>query len=251
MENWTEEQWTELRAVYYGMCARVDHQFGLIMDALREEGMYDDSAVFMFPDHGDWTGDYGLVEKHAICFEDALTRVPFVVKPPSDVPVQPRVSEAMVELIDFPATVEELTGIEMTQPHFGKSLLPVLAGETDELRDAVFCEGGRLESEPWVAQADAPKNLDSDGLYWPKQSLGLEDLVHLGKSTMCRTKTHKLIKRLYESDELYDLEKDPEETYNVIDDPAYTQVLQGLERRMLQFFMETSDVCPAGIDNRE
>ena len=29
LQGWTEERWTELRATYYGMCARVDHQFGL------------------------------------------------------------------------------------------------------------------------------------------------------------------------------------------------------------------------------
>ncbi len=28
LQGWTEERWTELRAVYYGMCARADHQFG-------------------------------------------------------------------------------------------------------------------------------------------------------------------------------------------------------------------------------
>ena len=36
LDTWTEERWTELRATYYGMCARVDHQFGLLMEALRE-----------------------------------------------------------------------------------------------------------------------------------------------------------------------------------------------------------------------
>ena len=63
LQGWSEQRWTELRATYYGMCARVDHQFGQLCEALRECGRYDDAALFLFSDHGDFTGDYGLVEK--------------------------------------------------------------------------------------------------------------------------------------------------------------------------------------------
>jgi len=93
LEGWTEERWTELRAVYYGMCARLDHQFGLLRDTLVETGRWDDSAFFLFSDHGDFTGDYGLVEKTQNTFEDCLSRVPFLVKPPKSARVQPRVSD--------------------------------------------------------------------------------------------------------------------------------------------------------------
>ena len=79
LQGWSEERWTELRATYYGMCARVDHQFGLLCDTMRECGRYDDAAIFLFSDHGDFTGDYGLVEKTQNTFEDCLTRVPLVV----------------------------------------------------------------------------------------------------------------------------------------------------------------------------
>ena len=114
------------------------------MDALRETDLYDDTAVFMFSDHGDFTGDYGLVEKTQNTFEDCLTKVPFIVKPPKETPVGPRVCDSLIELVDFPATVFALAGIEPGYSHFGKTLLPILNGETDQHRDAVFCEGGRL-----------------------------------------------------------------------------------------------------------
>ncbi|MEW5720150.1 MAG: sulfatase-like hydrolase/transferase, partial [Chloroflexota bacterium] len=103
LQDWSEERWNELRATYYGMCARIDHQLGLVMDALRRSGHYDDTAVFVFSDHGDYTGDYGIVEKNQNTFEDCLTRVPFVIKPPASVPVKPRICNALVELIDMPA----------------------------------------------------------------------------------------------------------------------------------------------------
>lgn len=78
------------------------------------------------------------MEKTQNTFEDTLTRVPFVVKPPKHIPIVPRVSDALVELIDFPATVEALLDLKPEHTHFGRSLLPLLAGETDEHRDAVF-----------------------------------------------------------------------------------------------------------------
>src|SRR5688572_13578865 len=123
------------------MCARVDAQFGRVMQALREAGIYDDTAVFFFSDHGDFTGDYGLVEKTQNTFEDCLTRVPLLIKPPAGRSAQPRVSDAMVELIDVPATIYDYCGLEPQYSHFGRSLDGVVAGKTNDHRDAVFCEG--------------------------------------------------------------------------------------------------------------
>jgi arylsulfatase A-like enzyme len=250
LQGWTEERWTELRVTYYGMCARVDHQFGLLMEALRRAGIYDDTAVFMFSDHGDFTGDYGLVEKTQNTFEDCLSRVPFVVKPPVWTPVQPRVSEALVELIDFPATVEALTGVAPQHTHFGRSLLPLLAGETDEHRDAVFCEGGRLHGEVHCMELESAQYQNTDGLYWPRLVWQRQEGPEHTKAVMCRTKEWKYVRRLYESDELYDLRADPGETNNRIDDPSCTGVLAQLKERLLTFYLETADVVPHDTDQR-
>ena len=256
LQEWTEERWTELRATYYGMCSRVDHQFGLILDALKDAGMYDDSAVFLFSDHGDYTGDYGIVEKTQNTFEDCLAKVPFVVKPPASVPVSPRVSDALVELVDFSATVYELTGIEPGYDHFGRSLLPLIAGETQNHRDAAFCEGGRLKGEVQAMERDSSSCGTSGdveyGLYYPRLRLQITDdlgLYHT-KATMCRTKTRKYIRRHYEQDELYDLVNDPAECHNVIADPAYADSLRQLKERMLTWYMETCDVVPRQTDRR-
>jgi arylsulfatase A-like enzyme len=99
--------------------------------------------------------------------------------------------------------------------------------------------------------AAGKEELNPDGLYWPKQSLQTEDLRNLGKSVMLRTRDYKLIKRIYEDDELYDLNEDPEELNNVINDPDYAEDLVQLERRMLQYFLETGDIVPCDRDNRE
>jgi len=251
LQGWTEERWTELRATYYGMCARVDHQFGLLMDALREAGMYDDTAVFFFADHGDFTGDYGLVEKTQNTFEDCLTRVPFIIKPPTKVKAEPRVSEALVELIDFPATVEALTGIAPSHTHFGQSLLPVIAGETDEHRDAVFCEGGRLHGETHCMEIESTSSQNPTGLYWPRMDVQRSEGPQHTKAVMCRTQDFKYVRRLYETDELYDLRDDPDETNNHIDDPSLADILAQLKERLLTFYLETGDVVPHDTDRRQ
>lgn len=251
MQGWTEDRWTELRATYYGMCARLDHQFGLLTEALKQSGWYDDSAVFLFSDHGDYTGDYGIVEKTQNTFEDCLSRVPFVVKPPRGVAVKPRVCDALVELVDFSATVYDLTGIVPGHDHFGKSLLKVLSGEADQHRDAVFCEGGRLIGERQAMELESSRDCDLKGLYYVRLSLQITDEHpwHT-KAAMCRTKTHKYVRRLYEQDELYDLVRDPLEETNRIDDPAYRDVLTQLKERLLRWYMETCDVVPREVDRR-
>lgn len=253
LQGWTEERWTELRAVYYGMCARLDHQFGLLMDTLTETGRLDDSAVFLFSDHGDYTGDYGLVEKTQNTFEDCLSRVPFIVKPPKSVPVRPRVNDALVELVDFTATVYDLLGLDPGYDSFGKSLLPVLAGERDEHRDAAFCEGGRRRGETQAMERESvsAQGVVKTGLYSPRIRLQItDDGPYHTKAAMCRTKTHKYIMRLYEQDELYDLVADPLETTNRIDDPAYAEVRLQLKERLLRWYMETCDVVPRTPDKR-
>jgi arylsulfatase A-like enzyme len=250
LQGWSEERWTELRATYYGMCARVDAQFGLLMEALCQAGLYDDTAVFLFADHGDFTGDYGLVEKTQNTFEDCLTRVPFVIKPPSWVPVQPRVSDALVELIDFPATVEALTDIAPDHTHFGRSLLPLLTGQTDQHRDAVFSEGGRLAGEVHCMELESTAYQTSQGLYWPRLVLQRGEGPEHTKACMCRTQDFKYVRRLYEADELYDLRADPREEHNQIDNPMLAGVLAQLKERLLTFYMETCDVVPHDADRR-
>jgi arylsulfatase A-like enzyme len=248
LAGWTEERWTELRRTYYGMCARVDHQFGLLVQMLKDKGIYDDTAIFVFSDHGDFTGDYGLVEKTQNTFEDVLTRVPFIIKPPKGCAMKPGVRDALVELIDFPATVEAMTGIAPTHDHFGKSLLDLIAGKTTEHRDAVFCEGGRRHGETQAMERGS--NQTPLKQYWPRVGLQCGEGPEHSKAVMCRTRDFKYNRRLYESDELYDLRNDPGETRNLIDDPAHRDTLLTMKERTLQFLFETGDVVPIDEDRR-
>lgn len=255
LSGWSEERWTELRATYYAMCSRVDHQFGLVCDALRERRIYDETAIFFFSDHGEYAGDYGLVEKAQNLFPDCLTRVPLLVRPPSGQACAPRVTDALVELVDFTATVCALSGAELGHHQFGRNLLPLLAGECDAGRAFVCCEGGRRPGEIEVSERESgPRDpvAAASGLYWPRMQLQQsEDPLYHGRAVMLRTATHKYVHRPYERDELYDLVADPTESSNRLDDPALASVLADLRRRLLDWLVETSDVVPRRADRRD
>ena len=255
LAGWTEDRWRELRGTYYGMCARVDHQIGMLVAALKAAGMYDSCALFVFSDHGDFTGDYGLVEKTQNTFQDCLARVPLVVKPPATHSVQPGVREQLVELIDFPATVYDLAGIDCGYWHFGRSLRPLFADDAAVHRDAAFAEGGRLHAEGHASERESSSAGGPLGLYAPRIRMQLAEVGAGGalphtKAAMCRTHDRKYVRRAYETDELYDLARDPGETVNRIDDPDYREDLIALRERMLTWYMETCDVVPMASDQR-
>lgn len=251
LTHWTEDRWNELRATYYGMCARLDRQLEMVVDALRERGLYDDTAIFLFSDHGDFTGDYGLVEKSQNTFADCLVNVPLVFKPPKAYEVQPGVRQALAELVDVSETVFELAGVDPGYDRFGKSLLPLLSGAFDEFRDAVFCEGGRRLGETQAMELESPAAHDVDNLYYPRLQLQKSDEKPWhGKAVMCRTRAEKYVYRLYERDEFYDLVNDPGETHNEIDNPAYRERILELRERTLRWLFETADVVPRKTDAR-
>jgi len=179
-----------------------------------------------------------------------LTRVPLLIKPPASIPLKPGIRDALVELIDVPATIEAVTGIAPQHSHFGRSLLPLLTAESEQGRDAVFCEGGRLHGETQAMEVERISSQNPQGLYWPRLSLQRSEGPEHGKATMCRTKDFKYVRRLYESDELYDLRSDPLDLQNRIDDPSLAPVLALLKDRMLTFYQETCDVVPHQADSR-
>lgn len=245
LHKWSEERFNELRATYLAMVSRFDHQFGLIVDKLKETNQYDNSNIIMFSDHGDYTGDYNITEKVQNCFEDPISNVPLIIKPAKSLKVKPRISKALVELLDIPSTIADMAGIKLDYTQFGKSLLDAIAG-SETHKDAVFCEGGRIHGE--VQAMEAGHGPESP--YWPRLSTqGSEGPEHT-KACMIRMGDFKYTMRLYEKDELYNLKDDPMELNNLIDDESYSDVCRDMKERLLYHYMETSDFVPNRRDRR-
>lgn len=250
LEGWSEDRFDELRATYLGMCARVDDQLGSLVAALKAKGIYGNTAIIVLSDHGDYTGDYNLVEKVQNSFEDCLTRVPFILKLPDGMRMRAGVSDELVELVDLFPTVMELAGLEAGHTQFGRSLVGCIGGRDHDSREAVFCEGGFRKGEEHCKEMGPAGKLVPEGLYYPRQFLQASDRMYNGKAVMCRTAGFKYVRRLYERDELYDLRADPSELRNLIDDPAYRTVLSDMKERLLTHFLDTGDAVPFDKDAR-
>lgn len=245
LDNWDEDRFTELRATYLAMVSRFDHQFGMIVDKLKETNQYDDTSIFVYSDHGDYTGDYSICEKVQNCFENPISNIPLVIKPAKQFEVKPRISKALVELVDLPATIAKMGGFELSYTQFGKPLLDTLAGNEFH-KDAVFCEGGRIHGEEQCME----KGHGPESPYYPRLSTQSSEGPEHTKATMIRMGNIKYTMRLYEKDELYDLDKDPMELNNLIDDKNYQETVWKMKERLLQYFMETGDFVPMGRDKR-
>jgi arylsulfatase A-like enzyme len=232
--------WAEIRATYQGMVSRVDDQLGRVLAGLEEAGVRDRTASFFFTDHGEYLGDYGLIEKWSAGQHDCLLRNPLVVDIPGG--VEGQVCSGMAELVDLLPTVLELADIEPSHSHSGRSLVPALTGgETG--RETAFSEGGfTLSEKHLLEQAGYPYDL--------KAKLQNDDPVSVGRVFTIRTKTHTYVRRLYEDDELYDRQADPGELENLSGRPENAELEAELRTRLLDLIMETGDVIPWKGDGR-
>ncbi|MDE2799803.1 MAG: sulfatase-like hydrolase/transferase [Gemmatimonadota bacterium] len=241
----------KLNAAYLGMISFTDWLLGELMAVMEEKGLFENTVLIVSSDHGDWAGDYGLVEKWPSDYSDTLTRVPLLVKAPGNKAGQ--VVEGPVEMFDLMPSVLELAGLSTTHTHFARSFVPQLHGEAEDKNRLVFAEGGYETQEPHVFEGRWNlwnKNPEQDSIYLPKGKLQQEIPESVCRTTMIRSLNHKLIRRTAGQDELYDLENDPRELKNLIDDPGMQETKSDLESAMLDWYMRTSDTVPVGGDPR-
>lgn len=236
----------KIRAVYLGMIAYVDHMLGRLMDALEETKLADETALFFFSDHGEWAGDYGLVEKWHAGLDDCLTHIPMIVRAPGC--VKGHVVREPIECFDIMPTTLELAGVECRHTHYARSMMPQLRGAAGDPDRAAFAEGGYDLNEPHCFEgnrnlpSDIPQN--PDAIYYPKGLQQQERPESSARCVMIRTATHKLIRRPTGVSELYDLAADPLELRNLYGRPAHEAVQRTLESRLLDWYVHTSDAVP-------
>lgn len=251
MEDYSEEQWSEMRAVYYGQCSMVDEMFGQIISALKMAGEYDNSAIFVLSDHGDFAGDYNLPEKAQNTFENCLTKVPFLVKPPKWEKVDPGISDGVVELVDFYATVLDYAHVSATHDHFGISLRPMIEDRAKIVRKYAFSEGGRLFYEEQCDEfhANGMSETQKTNEYWARMMAQCNDLAH-EKGTMITDGKYKYIERLSGRNEFYNLLEDPKELHNLYEQEKESLVVLEMKKEMLKWYQATCDIVPREYDSR-
>lgn len=189
------------RQEYYAIITHMDAQIGRILDALEATGQADNTYIFFTADHGLAVGRHGLMGKQNMF--DHSVRVPLMVAGP-DIPENRKI-DARVYLQDVMATSLELT--ETKKPDYVQfeSLLPLIHGETDKGRDAIY--GAYLQGQRMVTYGD-----------------------------------HKLI--LYPSISkaiLYNIANDPQELHDLADQKQHQATVSKLFARLLELQKETGD----------
>jgi arylsulfatase A-like enzyme len=240
LDRLSPEDWAEIARTYYAMVSRVDDGLGRVVDALERSGHADRTVTCFFTDHGEYLGDFGLIEKWPSGVDEVLVRNPLIVHDPRGAC---GVADAFVELVDLTATLEDLAGLEPGL-HFGRSARPLLERPDAAHRDEAFSEGGFLvQEEPWLESGD-------EGAYRHKQQLQHEHPELVGRAIAVRTHDWCYVERLYEGPELYDRRTDRAETTNLAGRPEHAEVERALRDRIFRWLFETSDIVPARRDPR-
>ena len=212
--NMTEEEllrWKYQRyAKDYLRCVKsVDDGVGRVLDYLDESGLADNTIVIYSSDQGWYLGEHGWFDKRWM-YEESL-KTPLLVRWPGHVKAG-TTNDAIVSNLDFPETFLDVAGVEVPKDMQGKSLVPLLEGET-------------------------PRDWRTSFYYHYYENPGGHNVArHYGVTDG----QHKLIHfyalegKTIDDWELFDLKNDPNEMNNVFDNPQYAttqlKMMNELER---------------------
>ncbi|NQU39840.1 MAG: sulfatase-like hydrolase/transferase [Lentisphaerae bacterium] len=168
---------------------------GRVLDTLEEKGLREDTLVIYCSDHGELLYQHGICEKHTM-FEAAIS-IPLILSLPGRI-AEGISSDALVENIDILPTAMNIVGIGVPEWVNGVDLSPTFEG--GDVKEHVFCEYHHT----------------------------------LDATRMLRTKRYKFIYTEDDINELYDMEHDPEEKYNLTFYPQYKEIAAQMEAKVLE-----------------
>ncbi|NQU55158.1 MAG: sulfatase [Bacteroidetes bacterium] len=181
---------------YLACVKSVDDNIGRVLAYLEEKGLAENTIVVYTSDQGFYLGDHGWFDKRFI-YEESL-RMPFLVRYPNKIPAG-TVNNDIVTNVDFAPTLLEAAGIEVPEAVQGRGFFANMQGNTP---------------------ADWPESMYYHYYEFPYWH-------HVQPHYGLRNDRYKLAHFYYNIDvwEFYDLEKDPSELNNAIDEPAYKDII--------------------------
>ncbi len=206
--DFDEGTWRQILALHFAQMTFLDAELGRLFDALDEMGLAGNTVVLFGTDHGDMSGSHGgFIDKGSYMYEE-IYHVPQMVRWPG-VTEPGSVCREFVTNMDLAATALAAAGVHIPDVYQARSLLPLCQGDASDWPDDVVCEyhGHR----------------------------------YLFSQRMVRWDVYKYVFNAPSFDELYDLEADPHEMTNLIDDPAYADVAREGRERLLRRIDEHED----------
>ncbi len=179
---------------YLASIAYIDHEIGLIINALKNYGIQDQTLIVLTSDHGESLIEHGIYFGHHGLYDETI-HVPLVLKYPT---FPKKRVKGFIQHSDLVPTTLDFLGMEYDD-FDGKSALPLIYGKTSQLHSAVYAE------EAYYERKRAIRTRDYKYIY----ALSKKGAI----CQACRC-IHGGIK------ELYDLNKDPKETHNIIEEKA-------------------------------
>lgn len=196
----TAEKTQRILRDYYRLITGVDREVGRVLAELEQRGLAENTVIIFTGDNGFAFGDRGMADKWFMYEEDI--RVPlFIFDPRQPKATSARRSPAMVLNVDFAPTMLELAGVPVPKAMQGRSLAPLLKGES-------------------------PKDWRTE-FFYEHHSVA----ARIPQSEGVRTERWKYLRWIAETpvkEELYDLQADPLEERNLLNYPEQSAVLAEL-----------------------
>lgn len=210
----------EMAAAYFGLMTQVDDAIGDLLYALRDLNQTDRTVVIFTSDHGEMLGDHWLRGKQG--FFDGAYHVPLIVRDPRR-PGSGRVS-AFTEHVDLLATILDLIDAPVPRQTQGQSLRSFLEGQTPSAwRDAAH----------WEFDFRDPETLSAERHFGlPPEALNL---------AVIRDQDGKYVHFAGLPPLFFDLRRDPGETTDRADDPAYAATVARYAQRLLSWRQRSDD----------
>ena len=108
ISDFSDEDWAQLRAFYFGSCRMVDDEIGRVLAALQARGLDENTTVIFLTDHGDLIGDHGLLMKGPWHY-DACVRCPLIISGPT---IAPGADAQLRCTLDIAPTIYEICGLQ-------------------------------------------------------------------------------------------------------------------------------------------
>jgi arylsulfatase A-like enzyme len=187
------------------MLSAVDRGVGRIRDRLAQMGELDNTVFIVTSDQGFFYGEFGLAQERRLAYEPSI-RIPLIVRYPG---AAQRASRplTLASNVDVAPTLLELAGLPVPSNMDGRSLVPALRNPARQIRDRFLIEYA------------------SDNEFPRLRSMGYAAL---------RTQRYKYIRydELQGMDELYDLERDPNELVNLLPSRVTQELRDELDRAL-------------------